>query len=103
MGNPVWAAATKSRAGAEGRGKEDRDLLGAGGDGDGDGGEEEASYRLNVVKRLPGLVTLDCVDVTEAERGGAKSLNEKVCVCVCVCVSVMFFMPRPALNVGVYV
>eukprot|EP00752_Nemacystus_decipiens_P006185 g5581.t1 len=73
MGNPVWATTTKSRAEAEGGGEE-QDLLGG---ADAEGGEEEAEYRLHVVKRLPGLVTLDCADVTEAERSRAKSSSEQ--------------------------
>lgn len=51
-------------------------------EGEGDGGErgegregDEAAYRLHVVKRLPGLVTLDCVDVTEEERARAKEVR----------------------------
>eukprot|EP00903_Cladosiphon_okamuranus_P016371 g15098.t1 len=70
MGNPVWAAA-KPRPGPEGD-EEDQDK-----EQEVDG-VEEAAYRLQVVMRLPGLVTLDCVDVTEAERSRAKSLNERV-------------------------
>lgn len=74
MGNPVWAAA-KSRPAAEGDGDgQEQEWEGVGGEEE----ELEAAYRLHVVQRLPGLVTLDCVDVTEAERSRAKSLNDKV-------------------------
>lgn len=69
MGNPGWAVA-KSRAQAEGSG-EGQELLGVEGEEEG-----EVAYRLHVVQRLPGLVALDCVDVTEAERARAKSAND---------------------------
>lgn len=36
--------------------------------------EEEAAYRLQVVRRLPGLLTLDCTDVTDEERARAKEV-----------------------------
>lgn len=38
--------------------------------------ERAVAYRKHVVKRLPGLVTLDCVDVTERERDQAKEHDQ---------------------------
>ena len=78
MGNPVWPAA-KSRA-REGGAPETKHARVAweGGSGTGSGRalgletEEEKAYRLHVVRRLPGLVTLDCADITEEERTRAK-------------------------------
>lgn len=72
MGNPVWAANKSSRTGGEGQGEEEQEAATE------EEEEEEEAYRLHVVRRLPGLLTLDCLDVSEVERGRAKSLNEKV-------------------------
>ncbi|CAM9759541.1 unnamed protein product, partial [Laminaria digitata] len=101
MGNPVWPAAISRARGdagsdggetysslhesrsAGGKGAAVSDAAegvaeGEGGAGEGTGDRmagwegEEMAYRLHVVRRLPGLVTLDCADVTEKERARAK-------------------------------
>lgn len=90
MGNPVWPAA-KSRAAAVAAADGGEAAAAAGGAAAGTGdtttdmggadvmagaeGKEEAEYRLHVVRRLPGLMTLDCADVTEEERSRAKEVG----------------------------
>lgn len=104
MGNPVWPAAkVRARAGgaavsgasdgekyASGASASSKsykggvvagmEAAGRGGDG-GEGaqvgleGQEEAAYRLHVVRRLPGLLTLDCTDVSEEERATARKVR----------------------------
>ncbi|CAM9974102.1 unnamed protein product [Ectocarpus sp. 6 AP-2014] len=97
MGNPVWPAAAKSTSSkatsaASTAAEEEKEGVAAEGGGGGGGGrgkkvdpertgeggkeEEEERYRLHVVRRLPGLVTLDCADVTEEERNRAKEMAE---------------------------
>lgn len=97
MGNPVWPAAkVRARAGGAadsfaldgGGGKQGvgagGEAVGVGGEGEGEEGavgiegQEEAAYRWHVVKRLPGLLTLDCTDVTDEERARAKKVRAVV-------------------------
>ncbi|CAM9761669.1 unnamed protein product [Pylaiella littoralis] len=86
MGNPVWpasksrtaaaAAAAAAAVAAEQEGVEEQQqqqLLGLEAEGE---GRAEAAYRLQVVQRMPGLVTLDCTDVSEEERRRAKEVSE---------------------------
>lgn len=97
MGNPVWPAAAKSTSSkaagpASTAAEEEKEGVAAEGGGGGgrgkkvdpertgEGGkeEEEERYRLHVVRRLTGLVTLDCADVTEEERNRAKEVGDMI-------------------------
>ena len=81
MGNPVWPAnksrATSAAAAAQRSGEEGGAEGAGGGLGGGTAaeGREEEAYRLRVVSRLPGLMMLDCADVTEQERTRAKEVG----------------------------
>lgn len=90
MGNPVWPAAkfranqgatysshnreqallSSPRAGDEAEragGHEPMPPIGV------EESREEAAYRMQVLRRLPSLKTLDCTDVSEEERARARS------------------------------
>lgn len=71
----VRAAAAAQRSGEAGAEGQDRGEEGGAEELLGMEGKEEEAYRLRVVSRLPGLMMLDCADVTEQERSRAKEVG----------------------------